>query len=113
MAVPAAFAVFELTAVIWSLLANGPVLLAAASPRVRSDLYSSLAESSGALLGFTITAVAILVSLPPRTNASAPREVNLAQVRIKLVGVLLAHFSRDHACALNDRDWSRPAAVKS
>ncbi len=90
VAVLAVFAVCELATLVWSRLAADPILLTAAPPRVRADLYSSLAGSSGALLGFTITAVAILVAFRPRGDSPAARETNLARVRVKLVGVLLA-----------------------
>jgi hypothetical protein len=45
-------------------IAEGPVLLGRMDPGVRRDLYGSLAATSGALLGFTITSLAVLLALP-------------------------------------------------
>lgn len=92
VAVPLAFLGVELAQVTWATLSERPVLLARSSSEVRADLYSSLTGSSGALLGFTIAAVAILVTFAPRhgSGVDVTREDNLGRARRKLVGVLLA-----------------------
>jgi hypothetical protein len=41
-----------------------PVLLERMEPGLRRDLYGSLAATSGALLGFAITSLAVLFALP-------------------------------------------------
>jgi predicted lysophospholipase L1 biosynthesis ABC-type transport system permease subunit len=43
-------------------------------PTTRSSLYSSLATTSGALLGFALTALAILVALPSTDRLEALRD---------------------------------------
>lgn len=47
-----------------TVLCEGPVLLGRLSADVRRDLFGSLAATSGALLGFIVTALSILVALP-------------------------------------------------
>lgn len=44
--------------------AESPVLLERMAPDLRRDLYGSLAATSGALLGFAITSLAVLFALP-------------------------------------------------
>lgn len=44
------------------------------APAPRSSLYGSLAATTGALLGFTLTALAILVALPSTERLQALRE---------------------------------------
>lgn len=91
-AVPLAFLVVELAQVAWAVLSERPVLLARGTSEARADLYSSLTGSSGALLGFTVAAVAILVTFETRhgLGVEPAREENLGRARRKLVGVLLA-----------------------
>lgn len=43
------------------------------APPVRASLYGSLATTSGALLGFTLTALAILIALPSTERLEALR----------------------------------------
>jgi hypothetical protein len=43
------------------------------TPTTRSSLYGSLATTSGALLGFTLTALAILIALPSTERLEALR----------------------------------------
>jgi hypothetical protein len=50
---------------IWTELAKHDPLLARLSPSTRTSLYESVASSSGALLGFSIAALAILFTLDP------------------------------------------------
>jgi hypothetical protein len=45
-------------------LSEQPVLLERMKPDLRRDLYGSLAATSGALLGFAITSLAVLFALP-------------------------------------------------
>jgi hypothetical protein len=86
--VVAIFAGSEVGFTVWAQLSDGPTLLARADKADRSDLYSSLSSSSGALLGFTIAAVAVLIAFGGPASP-APREANLDAARRKLVGVLL------------------------
>lgn len=51
---------------IWALLDDQPVLLAAARPDDREELYGQLAASAVTLLGIALTVLAILVALPDR-----------------------------------------------
>ena len=46
------------------------------TPPARSSLYDSLATTSGALLGFTLTALAILIALPSTERLEALRRHN-------------------------------------
>jgi hypothetical protein len=78
----------EIGLTIWAQLSDGPTLLARANKADRSDVYSSLSSSSGALLGFTIAAIAVLVAFGAPASPG-PREANLIAARRKLVAVLL------------------------
>ncbi|MEV4598347.1 hypothetical protein AB0K15_13145 [Amycolatopsis sp. NPDC049253] len=76
----------------WSIIDANPVVLAAAKQPVRQQIYSSLASSSGSLLGFTIAAVTILaafgqVKMPSREQRG--REKDLAKAREIVSGALL------------------------
>ena len=78
------FAGTEVAFVLWQ-----PVLLGRIGKNDRGDVYSALSSSSGALLGFTIAAVAILATFSPVRIGHA-HEVNLTIARRRLVQVLLA-----------------------
>lgn len=84
----AIFVCSEIGLTIWAQLSDGPTLLARADKTDRSDVYSSLSSSSGALLGFTIAAVAVLVAFGGPAS-SGSREASIVAARRKLVGVLL------------------------
>jgi len=84
----AIFAGSEIGLAVWERLSSGPILLARADTGDRGDIYSSLSTTSGALLGFTIAAVAVLITLGPASGRSA-REANLDSARRRLVQVLL------------------------
>ncbi len=84
----ATFTGSEIGFTVWAQLSYSPTLLARADESDRGDLYSSLSSSSGALLGFTIAAVAVLVAFGGPASR-APREVNVDVARRKLVSVLL------------------------
>lgn len=49
--------------IVWSELSNGPVLIGRLDRGTRGILYGSLATSAAALLGLTIAAIAILLTL--------------------------------------------------
>jgi hypothetical protein len=76
----AIFAGSEIGFTVWAQLSDSPTLLARADKADRSDLYSSLSSSSGALLGFTIAAVAVLIAFGGPASP-APREANLDAAR--------------------------------
>ncbi|WP_143035840.1 hypothetical protein [Lentzea fradiae] len=80
------------TMLIWELIDSTPTLLAGAKMSARQQVHSSLASSSGSLLGFTIAAVTILAAFMPR-NASGKvniaTEKNLAKSRNLIIGTLL------------------------
>lgn len=60
---------------------------------LRQQVYTSLAGTSSALLGFLIAAVTILAAFgrrPTSTLADQQREESLARARTRLVGALLA-----------------------
>lgn len=82
------FVASEVGLTLWAQRSDGPTLLARADGTARSDMYSSLSSSSGALLGFTIAAVAVLVAFGGPASPGA-REANIGGARRKLVGVLL------------------------
>lgn len=71
----------------WARTSATPTLLARASAEERGDVYSSLASTAGALLGFTIAAVAVLVSF--KKAGRGARDANLGTARRRLVVVLL------------------------
>jgi len=50
---------------LWTAFAKHDPLLARLEPSTRTALYSSIASSAGALLGFTVAALAILFTLDP------------------------------------------------
>ncbi len=78
----------EIGLTVWAQLSDGPTLLARADKAGRSDVYSSLSSSSGALLGFTIAAVAVLTAFGGPASPG-PREANIIAARRKLSGILL------------------------
>jgi hypothetical protein len=82
------FAGSEIGFTAWARLSDSPTLLARADKAERGDLYASLSSSSGALLGFTIAAVAVLVAFGGPAGPS-PRDANVHAARRKLVSVLL------------------------
>ena len=84
----AVFVGSEIAFTAWARFSDSPTLLARADKAERGDLYSSLSSSSGALLGFTIAAVAVLIAFG-RPARPSPREANLDAARRKLVSVLL------------------------
>lgn len=86
--IAAIFVGSEIGFTAWAQLSDSPTLLARADKAERGDLYSSLSSSSGALLGFTIAAVAVLIAFG-RPASPSPREANLDAARRKLVSVLL------------------------
>lgn len=57
--------------IIWSELSNGPVLIGRLDPGTRGILYGSLATSAAALLGLTIAAIAILLTLDDNRTSVA------------------------------------------
>ena len=85
--VVAAFVGSEIGLTVWEHLSSDPILLARADTVDRGDIYSSLSTSSGAILGFTVAAVAILVTFAP--SVPSAREANLEAARRRLVQVLL------------------------
>jgi hypothetical protein len=52
---------------------GSPVLLAGSDRTTRTAFYSALASATGALLGFAVTALSILVALPSRPAIEALR----------------------------------------
>jgi hypothetical protein len=50
--------------VLAATLSDQPVLLERMKPALRGNLYASLSATSGALLGFAITSLAVLLALP-------------------------------------------------
>jgi cytochrome b561 len=86
-------AIFGLTfAAVMALRGFSGVSFTFTNSPVRQQVYSSLAESSSALLGFLIAAVTILAAFG-RKAATNPEEIRrenaLAEARTRLVGLLL------------------------
>lgn len=76
----------------WSAASNTPVLLAAAPPTSRQQVYGSLTGSSSALLALALAAVAILAAFSPRPSRPGQpgaAEASLARSRANLAGSLL------------------------
>lgn len=51
---------------IWSCLSSEPILLAQVEPRLRTAIYGQIAGSAVAILGISLTVLAILIALPDR-----------------------------------------------
>lgn len=51
---------------IWSALHDGPLLLARADPDSRLEIYGQIGASAVAILGISLTVLAILLALPDR-----------------------------------------------
>jgi hypothetical protein len=86
------FLIVEVAFGIWSVTSKAPVLLAAASPTVRQQVYASLAGSSSALLVIALAVVAILAAFDPRPASPgrpAAEERQQTRARTTLVGSLL------------------------
>jgi hypothetical protein len=78
---------------IWAIFDSRPIVLAAAKSQIRQQMYTSLASSSGSLLGFTVAAVTILaafgqVKMPDKERQK--QEEGLARARSIVSGSLLA-----------------------
>lgn len=59
---------------VWSALHDGPLLLARADPHSRLEIYGQIAASAVAILGISLTVLAILLALPDRPAISDIRE---------------------------------------
>lgn len=82
--------------VVWASVSEDVVLLARLDEGERQTVYSALASTAGALLGFTITALAILIALPSSETVQALRRYagwrtlfELLIAAIVLLGVML------------------------
>lgn len=71
----------------WTWLSDGPVLLGRADPNHRLAIYSQLAASAVAVLGITLTVLAILLALPDRP---AINDVRKSDTWPRLRGLLLS-----------------------
>lgn len=72
---------------VWSALHAGPLLLARAEPDARLALYGQLAASAVAILGISLTVLAILLALPDRPAIADIRE---SETWPRLKGLLMA-----------------------
>lgn len=82
---------------VWACLASRPVLLARASPDHRAAIYGQLASSAVAMLGISLTVLAILVALPDRPGVTDLRSRRTWRL---LQGGLLATAAFCLACVL-------------
>jgi hypothetical protein len=58
----------------WAAIHDGPLLLARAEPERRLALYGQLGSSAVAILGISLTVLAILIALPDRPTIADIRE---------------------------------------
>jgi hypothetical protein len=72
---------------VWSFLHAGPLLLARAEPDARLALYGQLAASAVAILGISLTVLAILLALPDRPAITDIRD---SDTWPRLKGLLMA-----------------------
>lgn len=87
------FAIAEFGLSLWSYLSDKPVLLASLAPSLRQPVYSSLTGTTSSLLGFVITAIAILAAFGPRAPKDAledSKERRMARARDRITVSLLA-----------------------
>jgi hypothetical protein len=93
---------------LWSILHRGPLLLARADPPTRLTLYGQITATAVALLGISLTVLAILLALPDRPAVADIRESDtwprlrgllLTVGLLALLGLVAAHV----AAAVDDR----------
>lgn len=72
---------------VWAFLHAGPLLLARAEPDARLALYGQLAASAVAVLGISLTVLAILLALPDRP---AITDIRASDTWPRLKGLLMA-----------------------
>lgn len=70
----------------WGVVHDGPLLLACADPQKRLEIYGQLAATAVAVLGISLTVLAILVALPERP---AVVEIRRSDTWPRLQGLLL------------------------
>jgi len=70
----------------WGVVHDGPLLLARADPQKRIEIYGQLAATAVAVLGISLTVLAILVALPERP---AVAEIRRSDTWPRLQGLLL------------------------
>lgn len=68
-------------------ITDGPILLGTLTPEARTDLYGSLAATAGALLGFIVASLSILISLP---SSDTVKQVRARKAWPLLLKALLA-----------------------
>jgi cytosine/uracil/thiamine/allantoin permease len=93
---------------IWSTAHDGPLLLARAEPDARLTLYGQVTATAVALLGISLTVLAILLALPDRPAIADIRESDTwprLQGLLLMVGLLAlaALISAHVAAAVDDR----------
>lgn len=71
---------------IWSVFHDGPLLLARADPNSRLEIYGQIAASAVAVLGISLTVLAILLALPDRPAIS---DIRHSDTWPRLRGLLL------------------------
>jgi hypothetical protein len=86
----------------WSIADDDPVLLARTDPGLRASIYSQFAGSAAALVGISLTVLAILLALPDRPSVADIRESDtwprlrsllLAVALLALVTMVTAHVA--------------------
>jgi hypothetical protein len=70
---------------VWARRVSAPILLERVEPKLRGELYGSITGTSAGLLGFTIAAVSILL-----TMSSSSRTARFGRATQLLVHVLLS-----------------------
>lgn len=87
------FAAVEAGLLVWLKFSSEAFLIASLTPVLRQPVYASLTGTASALLGFSITSVAILAAFGPRapkTAAAQSAERRVSRARDQVLTSLLA-----------------------
>lgn len=107
---------------IWSLCDDDPVLLAAAKPQQRVELLGQIASSAVAILGISLTVLAILIALPDRPVISDLRKSDtwprlrallLTIALLALVAVVTSHIGAGVDNATHGLEWLEQVTLAS
>jgi hypothetical protein len=99
---------------VWGVLHDGPLLLSGADPKKRIELYGQIAATAVALLGISLTVLAILVALPERPAVAEIRNSDtwpllqgllLTIALLALICLLSAHLGSAIDDAPVGREW--------
>lgn len=99
---------------VWGVLHDGPLLLSGTDPEKRIELYGQFAATAVAILGISLTVLAILVALPDRPAVAEIRHSDtwpllqgllLTIALLALICLLCAHLGSAIDDASAGREW--------